>query len=151
MLKHRISFAVLAGSLDIGTRFAVYRWLTAGLYQSFGSVNTEAWRRFAPTMLAALATSWIMAPLEIARKAFHGDRSFPTHLQKGYTSVPQTLVKMAVKEPYALFKNSLPTFMTSYIQTSFLFGTFDYFFDLVSPLFREGDVPKGLVKFGLSK
>ena len=97
--------------------------------------------------MGALATSWIMGPLEIARKAFHGDRTFPVHLQKGYTSVPNALVQLATKEPYALFKNSLPSVMASYVQTSFLFATFDYFYDLISPLFRDGGVPQGAVKF----
>jgi len=146
-LRHRLSYAVLAGSLDIGTRYAVFHWLTAGIYQSYGSVNTESWRRFAPTVVSALATSWIMGPLEIARKAFYADGSFPEHLQKGYKSVFHTLRTMAVKEPYALFKNSLPAVMASYVQTSFLFGIFDFFYDLTSPLFRQGNVPLGGVKF----
>jgi hypothetical protein len=137
----------MAGSLDIGTRYAVFHWLTAGIYQSYASVNTEAWRRFAPTAVSALATSWIMGPLEIARKAYYADKSFPDHLQKGYKSVFHTFRCLATKEPYALFKNSLPTVMASYVQTSFLFGIFDYFFDLTSPLFRHGDVPLGAVKF----
>jgi solute carrier family 25 oxoglutarate transporter 11 len=145
-----MSYAFLAGTFDIGMRFAVYRYLTAGIWQSFGAVNNESWRRFAPTMAAAFATSWIMAPLEVARKAFHADRSFPVELQKGYTSIPQALCKLATTNPYALFKNSLPTVMASYIQTSFLFATFDYFYDLTSPLFRDGGVPKGAVKFALT-
>lgn len=56
-----------------------------------------------------------MAPLEVARKAFHGDRTFPMNLRQGYTSIPNALYKIAVNKPYALFKNSLPTFMASYI------------------------------------
>ena len=136
----------MAGVFDIGLRFAVYRSLTGGLYQSFGSVNTEAWRRFAPTIVGALATSWLMAPFEVVRKAFFADQTFPAHLRKGYTSISNTFFKLVINDPYALFKNSLPTVMASYIQTSFLFATFDYVFDLTSPLFRDGSMPQGVVK-----
>jgi hypothetical protein len=146
-VRHRLVYAALAGSLDIGTRYAVFHWLTAGLYQSYGTVNTESWRRFAPTVVSALATSWLMGPLEIARKAFYADVSFPEHLQKGYKSVFHAFRSLAMKEPYALFKNSMPTVMASYVQTSFLFGIYDYTYDMTSILFRQGNVPIGIVKF----
>lgn len=150
-MKARVSYAIMAGSLDIGTRFAVFRYLTSGIYQSYGSVNTEAWRRIAPTVAASALTSWIMGPLEIARAAYHGDRSFPVELRKGYTSPHQALFKMATTQPYALFKNSLPTVAASYVQSSFMFAIFEYLFDLLSPLYRDTDSSKGAVKLLFAK
>lgn len=150
-MKARVSYALMAGSLDLGARFAVFRYFTSGLYQSYGSVNTESWRRIMPTLAASAATSWIMGPLEIARAAYHGDRTFPTELRKGYTSPHQALFRMATTQPYALFKNSFPAVTASFVQSLFMFTLFDYLFDLFSPLFRDANCSKTSVKFLLAK
>ena len=146
VMKGRMSYAIMAGSIDIGGRLAVYRYFSSGLYQSYGSVNVEAWRRFLPLAVSSLATSWIMAPLEVARAAFIGDKTFPQELRKGYRSPHHALFRLMKEQPYALFKNSLPTFATSYVQTSFLLGIYDYLYDLASPIFREADAAKDAVK-----
>ena len=51
------------------------------------------------------------APLEIAYKAFKCDRKFPQELRRGYKSITDAFIKLAMKDPILLFKNSLPTNM----------------------------------------
>ena len=150
-MKARVSYAVMAGSLDVGPRLAMFHYFTSGWNQSYGSVNSEYWRRIIPTVAACALTSWMTAPLEIARAAYHGDRTFPQELRKGYNSPHQALFRMAATQPYALFKNSLPTVAASFVQNVFMFSLFDYLYDLFSPLFRDTDSSKGSVKLLLDK
>ena len=150
-MKARISYAVMAGSLDVGARFAVFHYFTSGWHQSYGSVNADYWRRSIPTVAACAATSWMMGPLEVARAAYHGDRTFPTELRKGYTSPHQALFRLAMTQPYALFKNSFPAVAASFVQNAFMFSLFDFLFDLFSPLFRDTNSSKGSVKLLLNK
>ena len=145
-LRHRLGYALLAGSIDVGSRLTAYRWSVGGLYQSFGSVNTESWRRYLPTILSAAATSWILGPMEISRKAFLSDKTFPSELRKGYISALNAFTRMARANPYSLFKNTLPSVLCSFTQTTFLFGLFDYLYDLFSPMHREDVTSKGPVK-----
>jgi hypothetical protein len=145
-LRSYMSQAVMRGSIDIGLRLAVFRYFTGGLYQSTDSVNVEYWRRVFPTALGAALTSWLLVPFETSRAAFLGDKSFPVELRKGYTSQSNALFKMVTKEPFALWKNSLPTMGGSYIQTSFAFCLFDFSFDFFGILFREFGIPKFMVK-----
>lgn len=137
---------MMFGSLDLGTRLTAFRYFTGGFSQTFGSVNIDQWKRYFPMMGASFLTCWIMAPLEVAREAYFGDRTFPKELRKGYNSIPDALFKLAKTDPYALFKNSLPTAMASFVQTSFLLGIFDYLFDLVSPTFRDSGYSLNSVK-----
>ena len=146
LLKAQLSTAVARGSLDIGLRLAVFRYFTGGLYQSPNTVNVEFWKRIYPTMLGAALTSWILVPFESARAAYLGDLTFPKELRRGYSGQFDAFRKMLVSNPFSLFKNSLPTFGGSFVQTSFLFVLFDFSFDFMSPMFTDFDQPKILVK-----
>ena len=146
VLKSRMGFAALSGILDYGFRIFTYKTMVGGFYQSWGSVNSEQWHRVPPGILAALFSCWIAGPLEVSKKAFFADKKFPVELRNGYTSVPNALFKMAKRDPFSLFKNSSPAVFGSFIQTGMMFVFFDYFYECVSPLFREEVMPKWLVK-----
>jgi solute carrier family 25 (mitochondrial oxoglutarate transporter), member 11 len=146
-IKNRLQYALMIGGIDISSRLAFYRYLTGGLYSSFGTVDVQAWRKFMPTCLAAACTCWISVPFEVARKAYYADRTFPADLQKGYTSIFAALRRIPFEEgPYYFFRNSFPIMVKNYFQTSVLFLLFEFIQDKLSPIFRNGDCPRFPVK-----
>lgn len=146
-LKNRLQYAFLFGGIDISSRLAVYRYFTGGLYSTYGAVDVQAWRKFAPTVVAAVLTSWISVPFEIARSAYYADRTFPKELQKNYTSIFNALRRIPFEEgPYYFYKNSFPILVKNYFQTSALFLLYEFIQDKLSPIFRNGDTPRGPVK-----
>lgn len=145
-LRSYMLYGLASGSFDIGLRLALFRYFTGGLYQSYGTVNVDYFRRPFPTMLAAALSSWAVVPLETSRMAFKADQTFPEHLRKGYTSSFNAFWRMLANEPFALFKNSSPTMAASFVQTSFMFILFDFNFDLFSILFRDMSIPVSMVK-----
>ena len=146
-VKNRLQYALLFGGIDLSSRLAVYRYLPSGLYSSFGTVDVYTWRKWGPTFLAGFLTSWISAPLEVAKSAYYGDKTFPKELQKGYKSVFNALVRIPFTEgPYYFFKNSSPLIARNTIMTSTLFLLFEFIQDKLSPIWRSGESPRFLGK-----
>lgn len=137
----------MTGVFDWGLRYALYRKWTGGYHQTYNSVNVDVWRHWIPLFCSSIATSVLAAPFEVASAAYFGDKTFPAHLRYNYRSIPHALVKIAYNNPFALYKNSLPSIMASFIQTSFAIGIHDFFYDLMSPLHQGTNCPRDSVKF----
>lgn len=122
------------------------KWL-GGLHQMEGLVNIDVWRHWGPIVLSSLVTSVILPPLEVAERAFVGDKTFPEHLRYKFTSRFNALWRIALTQPFALYKNSWPSMAASFVQTSMAFSIFDYWLDLFSPIVSAAGSPAGSVKF----
>ena len=134
--------ALLTGPMDLGLRIFMFRKWVGGLYQPIGSVNSELWRRVLPAIAASLATCWVVAPFEIAKKAVLADQKFPEHLQRKYTSTLNALLRLPFHEgPAFLFKNSLPTMAGTFMESVFLLYITDFFLDWSRFLHMENSVP----------
>lgn len=141
--------ALMSGPFNLGIRMFMYRSWVSGFYQSAGAVNVDVWRRFFPTIAASLITCWVVAPLEIAKKAFMADQKFPENLRKNYKSSFDALIKLPFQEgPAFLFKNSLPTMMGTFLETFGMFYFTDYFLDFTNFLHFEAGAPYNLFKAG---
>lgn len=134
--------ALLTGPFDLGVRIFMFREMVGGLYQPIGAVNSELWRRVLPTIVASLMTCWVVAPFQVAKKAFLADQKYPEHLQRKYTSSLNALLRLPFEEgPAFLFKNSLPTMAGAFFESVFLLYFTDFFFDWSRYLHMENDVP----------
>lgn len=136
----------MVGTFDWGLRYALYRKWTGGFWQTHGAVNNEVWRHWLPLFAAGFVTSFATPPMEVAQKAYVGDKTFPEHLRYKYTSVLNALVRIAARDPFALYKNAFPSMAGSFVGTTMLFGIHDFFYDLIMPLASEADCPSAAVK-----
>ena len=57
------------------------------------------------------------------------------------------MFKIGYNHPFALFKNSLPTFLGSLFQTSIMFICFENLFELLQPTYGAMSIPLDSVKF----
>lgn len=138
---------MFVGAVDWGTRYALMRKWLGGLHQMEGLVNIDIWRHWAPIVFSSLVTSVIAPPLEVAERAYIGDKTFPEHLRYKFTSRFNALWRIALTQPYALYKNSGPSIAASFVQTSMAFSIFDYLLDLFSPIVCASGSPHGSIKF----
>lgn len=138
---------MFVGSVDWGTRYALYRKWTGGIAQTQGTTNVDIWRHWFPLLLAGALTSVISAPLEVAERAYIGDLTFPEKLRYGYKSRFHALFSLATKNPFALYKNSSPSIAASFVQTTMAFGLYDYMCELFHPISTAAECPQGSVKF----
>jgi hypothetical protein len=112
-----------------------------------GTINVDVWRRFLPSVGAALITCWIVSPLEVAQKAYKADLKYPEHLRRNYKSSFDALIKLPFQEgPSMLFKNSLPAILGTFLETWGLFYFTDYFLDYARFLHFDSGVPYALGK-----
>ena len=87
-------------------------YLFLGLW---GSVEHHYMRKIPGVALISALTAPIGIPLEMARMAYYADKTFPTELQKGYTSYWNALKRIPMEEgPYFLYKNSFPLFIRNF-------------------------------------
>lgn len=147
-LKNRLQYAFAIGSTDIAARYSVFRYCNAGWYRPFGSVEVNFYRKIPTTMFAALATSWVSVPFEMARMAYYADRTFPEELRRGYKSYFHALRSIPFQEgPYYLFKNCFPFILRNFFQTFTTMYAYDYLKDKFGTVtFRISDFPYGLSK-----
>lgn len=132
--------------MDWGSRLALYRKWTGGIYQTHGSINVEIWRRWPPLFLSGAITALICPPLEVAYRAFKGDQTFPAHLRYGYQSPFHALFKIASESPSALYKNSSPSIAASFIQTTMAISIYEVANELLSPIVNNAHCPNWTVK-----
>jgi len=147
-IKNRLQYAFVIGSVDIANRLAVYRTCNSGWYRPFGSFEVNYYRRLPGVLFAALATSWISVPFDLAKMAYYADKTFPQELQRGYTSYLNALRRIPFEEgPYFLFKNCFPFLMRNFFQTSTLFFMYDWLKDKFGGVtYRMSDFPYALTK-----
>ena len=137
----------MVGSLDMGVRYALYAKWTSGFWKGTYSGNQDVWRHWIPLFIGAFFTSFLAPPLETAEKAYIGDKTFPKELRHGYTSRFNALYRLAMENPFALYKNSLPTMSASFIQTTFSIGIHDTLMMIFGPLATHGGCNPDAVKF----
>lgn len=141
--KSRAQYALAAAGLDVGAKVAMYREFNSGWQNNFGGVDYGFHRKIPTTAVAFALSSPFSVAIEMAKNAFYADKTFPKHLQKGYTSYFNALGRIPFEEgPYYLFKNSWPLFGKHFLAPFTYFLTFDWVIDKFSIMWRISDVPR---------
>lgn len=141
-LRTRSQYAFAVGATDIAARIAMFRYFNSGWQRPFAGFEYAFQRKIPGCMLLSLLTAPLGIPLEMARMAYYGDKTFPPELQKGYKSYFNALRRIPFEEgPYYLFKNTSPLFVRNFLQTFTLFYTYDFLKDKFSWLWRIMDTP----------
>lgn len=98
-------------------------------------------------MLAAgVMTSFLAPPFEVAERAYLGDQTFPKELRVGYRSRFHALWKLMTTDPFALYKNSFPSILASFVITTMALGSYDFLYELFHPLVYVAECPNWTVK-----
>ena len=146
MYKAKLKHYSMIGIFDWGIRYACFRHFTAGWWQTSNNVNVDLYRRWPGLFAAAIITSICCVPFETANRAFIGDKTFPEKLRHNYTSPINALVKIFNNNPFALFKNSFPSFTASMFQTFFTFGWYEFLMEILYPTYSSADASRNIVK-----
>ncbi len=125
-LYRNTGFMVTRGMLDMGIRIASFRYFTEGLPSKPVHFNYDWYRKPLPIFVSSILTAWLRAPFDIVQKAYLADKKFPKEIQNGYSSYSRTFLALLRKDPIILFRNTLPTFMGSMVETFFVFSIFDF-------------------------
>jgi hypothetical protein len=64
-LYRNLGFNLTRGSLEMGSRLAVFRYFTEGLPSKPNFFNYEFYRKPLPIFVSAICTGWLRAPFEI--------------------------------------------------------------------------------------
>lgn len=128
---------------DYGLRWGVYRTFTEGIYKQWGAPDAFFYKRIIPVCMAALVTSPLSVPFEIAKACYYGDKTYPKHLQKGYTSPFNALIRIPREEgPWYLWKGAFPIIARNYMSFSFLAYLYDFLIDKFDPVRSTNSVPE---------
>jgi solute carrier family 25 oxoglutarate transporter 11 len=139
----RMQYAFAVGSFDIAAKVALYRQFNSGWQNNFGGVDYGFHRKIPTTAVAAALASPLAVAVEMAKNAYYADKTFPKHLQKGYTGYFNALARIPFEEgPYYLFKNSWPLFAKHFMSVFTPFLTFDWTIDKFSIMWRISEVPR---------
>ena len=71
---------------DMGLKIAAFRQFNSGWQINFGGFEYSFYRKMPTTFAAFLVTSPFAVAGEMALRAYRADRTFPSELQKGYSS-----------------------------------------------------------------
>jgi hypothetical protein len=132
--------------MDWGSRYALFKKWVGGYAQPQGITNPEHYRRWIPLLAAGVVTSFLAPPFEVAERAYIGDQTFPKELRVGYRSRFHALFKLLTSDPFALYKNSFPSILASFVVTTMALGSYDYLYELFHPLVYVADCPNWSVK-----
>lgn len=133
MLRN-LGFNMTRGSIEMGFRLVVFRYLTEGLPSKPLLFNIDFIRKPIPIFVSALATAWIRAPFDIIQKAFLADWKFPAEIRTGYKSYTHTFISLLKKDPIIFFRNTMPAYLGCAMETFFAFTIFDFFREFSQPL-----------------
>lgn len=138
---------MLMGPFDMGARLFMFRHWVGGYWQSSGSSNVDVWRRFIPALASSLVSCWVVAPFEIANKAYWADLKYPAELRRNYKSPLNALLRLPFDEGFSfLFRNSLPTMAGAFAESLVLFFVTDYFLNWSQYLHFNGGISYPLMK-----
>lgn len=133
---------------DIGLKLAVLRQFNSGWQSNFGGFEYSFYRKI-PTFYAAfVVTSPFGVIGDMVQRAYVADRTFPSELQKGYTSFFNALRRIPFEEgPYYLFRNTFPLFMKHSFGPFTAFYSYDWLVDKLSVIWRTSNTPMWPVKW----
>lgn len=78
--------ALFGAFFDMGLKIACFRQFNSGWQYNFGGFEYSYYRRMPTVLTAFLVSSPFAVAGEMALRAYRADRTFPSELQKGYTS-----------------------------------------------------------------
>lgn len=141
-MKDSRQLALFGAFFDIGLKLAVYRQFNSGWQANFGGFDYNAYRKIPTTLAAFIVTSPFAVAGDMALRAYHADKTFPSELQKGYTSYFNALRRIPFEEgPYYLFKNTFPLFMKHIFGPFTAFYSYDWLVDKLSVIWRTSNTP----------
>lgn len=130
--------SALFSTFDWTCRMLSYRFFVGGYAQgTTNGVNFDFGRRAPAYYTFALFTAPICVPLSAAKSAYKADLTFPPELRAGYRSPTDALFSIAKTKPLNLFRNGIPYFIASYLQTSLLMFTYELIFEIWTPSYHE--------------
>ncbi len=128
-------------------RFAVMHKFYGGSWSPICFADFNPIKNIFFSYMAALTTSWIGIPLEVARKAYYADKTWPEDLRKGYRSPLGALIRIPFEEgPLFLFKGYLPVFLGNLQFTAQTFLSYTWLKNKLFFLWVYNEIPYDLVK-----
>jgi solute carrier family 25 oxoglutarate transporter 11 len=134
--------------MDYGMRLASLHKFWGGTWSPvcFNDFNTLKYLLF--SYISAFPVCWTGIPLEVARKAYFADQSWPADLRKGYRSPLHALLKIPLTEgPLYLFKGGLPTYLGNVQLTAVTFFSYTWLKNKLFFLWVYNDINYSWVKF----
>ena len=127
-----------------------YFWGGTWSPNCFMDMNTIKYLSF--SLISGFASGWCGIPLEVARKAYFADQTWPAELRKGYRSPLHALVKIPFQEgPLYMFKGGLPIYLGNSLFTGWAFFMYTWFKNKTFFLWIYNDIPYDYIKvFNLS-
>ena len=114
-LFKKMSFGVLAGFGDVGSKLAAYQYINGGTMSPSDYADINIWKHFVTANLAIIPVMWTGIPFENARRAYYADKTWPIELRKGYTSPINALLRIPFEDGLVhLFRGSMPIMAFSY-------------------------------------
>lgn len=108
-LRKKLVYGAVQHTLDAGFKISCFHYIFGGTWSPKMIADVNSIKYIACSFYAALLSCWTQYPLDIARKAYYADLTWPEELRKGYRSPLHALFKIPFTEgPLFLFRGGLP-------------------------------------------
>jgi solute carrier family 25 (mitochondrial oxoglutarate transporter), member 11 len=137
-----MQLGVITGAVSIAPQVAVLRQFNSGWSCNFGGFEYSYYRKIPTFAAAAAVTAPLGIAVDMAKRAYYADKTFPKELQKGYKSFLDAFKRIPFEEgPYYLFKNTFPLFIKHSIGPFTAFYCYDWLIDKFSLFWRVSSMP----------
>jgi solute carrier family 25 oxoglutarate transporter 11 len=129
-------------------RFASFKKFFGGTWSPVCLTDFNGPKYFFFAYLSAIPVCWMGIPLEVARKAYYADLTWPEELRKGYRSPLHALLKIPFNEgPLFLFKGGMLPYIGNVQVTAMTFFTYTWCTNKVFFLWLYNEIPESWVRF----
>lgn len=126
-LGNKLTFETLALGVDTGLKLAAWQYVYGGTWSPAEYADYNAFKNIFSALLATIPTCWTAVPLEMARRSYYADLTWPLEMRRGYKSPLNALMRIPFEEgPSYLFKGAFPIIARDFMFYSFFFATYSW-------------------------
>jgi solute carrier family 25 (mitochondrial oxoglutarate transporter), member 11 len=147
-LRKKMVYGVVQHSLDAGFKIAIFQYIYGSTWSPRTFTDYNSFKFMILCFGTAFLSGWTMYPLDVARKAYYADQSWPAELRKGYRSPLHALIKIPFSEgPLYLFRGGLPHFFGNFFGFGWLLFNYTWLKDKFFFLWKYHECNYSFCKF----
>ncbi len=147
-LRKKLIYGAVQHTLDAGFKISMFQYVFGGTWSPKNFADVNSTKYLFCSFYAALLSCWTQYPLDVARKAYYADLTWPEDLRKGYRSPLHALFKIPFSEgPLYLFRGGLPYCAGNFFGMGWMFYTYCWMKDKFAFLWKVNDLNYSWCKF----
>lgn len=147
-LRKKIVYGSVQHSLDAGFKIAMFHYIWGGTWAPKSFCDYNSIKIFFLSFLTGFLSGWTHYPLEVARKAYDADLTWPEEYRKGFRSPLHALLKIPFTDgPLYLFRGGSLHYIGNSIGLGWILFFYTWTMDKFSFVWRYNEVSYNYCKF----